>query len=116
MPSLAASVKQTTSLRRFRRPHRFFESLVNGKLVLRLLQFNCDVHLGPAYVVVFTKRAVAPRNHLYPYLAKRDAGGVGLPVIVGLQLQTFLLDPALFVQKMENDFSVLYRFAVRFSD
>jgi hypothetical protein len=95
--------------------HAFiFKSFVNGKLVLRFLQFDGNVHFGLAHVIVFAKRPVTAGNHLDPDLTKRDSGCIGLPVLMGLQFQTFLPDSALFVQKVDYNFRILHRFTSRF--
>src|SRR5262249_8256455 len=87
--------------------------LVDGVLLGWFFQLNRDFQVWLIHHVVGPEGAVPACNHLNAPRAVSNAGGAGLAIVVGLQLQALLLLPAVLVHRMQNNFGVFYWLAVR---
>ncbi len=91
-------------------------SFVNGKLLGRFLQFDGEFMIRLIDTVVFSVRPESGRNHLNANFTVRDTRGFRLAVLMGLQLQPFLLLLAMLVDEMNHHLSIFNWFAAGISD
>jgi len=91
-------------------------SLVDRKLSAGLLQLDGYFHVGLAHLIVVAPSTKTVRDHLDSDLPVRNTVRGSLAILMSLELETVLLGVSLFVQQMEDNFSVLHRLAVGIPD